>query len=39
MAFLTLTIQSEAEALPRVLSEKHFLRKHGAQAYYGQKNG
>jgi L-ribulose-5-phosphate 4-epimerase len=37
MAFSTLTINPEAQPLSDVLREKHFLRKHGASAYYGQK--
>ena len=37
MALATLTINSEAPQLPNVLRDKHFLRKHGASAYYGQK--
>jgi L-ribulose-5-phosphate 4-epimerase len=37
MAYLTLTIESSASGLDVVLRDKHFLRKHGAQAYYGQK--
>jgi len=37
MAFSMLTINPEAQPLSDVLREKHFLRKHGASAYYGQK--
>jgi L-ribulose-5-phosphate 4-epimerase len=37
MAYLTLTINPDAAALARALHDKHFLRKHGADAYYGQK--
>jgi L-ribulose-5-phosphate 4-epimerase len=37
MAFSTLTIHPEAQPLSDVLRDKHFLRKHGASAYYGQK--
>ena len=38
MALLTLTINAEASLLPRPLHDKHFLRKHGPKAYYGQEN-
>jgi L-ribulose-5-phosphate 4-epimerase len=37
LAFSTLTINPRAEPLSGVLCEKHFLRKHCASAYYGQK--
>lgn len=37
MAFLTLTINADAESLSDFLRDKHYLRKHGAAAYYGQK--
>jgi L-ribulose-5-phosphate 4-epimerase len=37
MAFLTITINSEAAAISKALHDKHFLRKHGPGAYYGQK--
>ena len=36
MAFLTLTLDPQAAPLPRHLLDKHFLRKHGDAAYYGQ---
>lgn len=36
MAYQTLALAEDMEALPRELHEKHFLRKHGAAAYYGQ---
>ena len=36
MAYLTLQINPNASGNP-LLEEKHFLRKHGANAYYGQK--
>jgi L-ribulose-5-phosphate 4-epimerase len=36
MAYLTTTIRAESEAISRSLHEKHFLRKHGPEAYYGQ---
>jgi L-ribulose-5-phosphate 4-epimerase len=37
MAFVTRTLDPEAERLPRGLIHKHFERKHGKNAYYGQK--
>lgn len=37
MAFATLAINPAAQELPEALRDKHFLRKHGASAYYGQK--
>jgi L-ribulose-5-phosphate 4-epimerase len=37
MAIKTLTLNSASTELPEVLREKHFLRKHGSTAYYGQK--
>jgi L-ribulose-5-phosphate 4-epimerase len=37
MAQLTLSINAGAEAVGRALHDKHYLRKHGAGAYYGQK--
>lgn len=36
MALLTLTINAECQPISRALHEKHFLRKHGSDAYYGQ---
>lgn len=36
MAFLTVTIKADVAGLPQVLRDKHFLRKHGPGAYYGQ---
>jgi L-ribulose-5-phosphate 4-epimerase len=38
MALLTLTINVEAGPIPKALHEKHFFRKHGPTAYYGQKS-
>jgi len=35
-AFLTLTIKADAKAISRTLLDRHFLRKHGKSAYYGQ---
>ncbi len=37
MALLTLSLDPKAEPAPLHLQEKHFLRKHGPNAYYGQK--
>ena len=37
MAFLTLTINAASDPLTDTLRDKHFLRKHGNAAYYGQK--
>src|ERR1700676_3601591 len=36
MAHHTLTINSESRPLARELHDKHFLRKHGRNGYYGQ---
>ena len=36
MAYFTLGINPEADAIGRPLHDKHFLRKHGKDAYYGQ---
>jgi len=36
MALQTLALQPAIGAMPQELSEMHFLRKHGANAYYGQ---
>jgi len=36
MAYFTLGINSQASAIERTLHDKHFLRKHGRDAYYGQ---
>jgi len=36
MATHSLTINAQAGPLPRELHDKHFLRKHGRNAYYGQ---
>jgi len=38
MAFLTLTINRDVTGISEVLRDKHFLRKHGPAAYYGQKS-
>ncbi len=37
MAIFTLQIDAAAPAAPRHIRDKHFLRKHGPNAYYGQK--
>ena len=39
MAFYTIGLDENAGALPRTLHDKHFLRKHGSKAYYGQTVG
>jgi L-ribulose-5-phosphate 4-epimerase len=36
MALDTLQLSPDAQPLPRFLLDKHFLRKHGPSAYYGQ---
>ncbi|MBL0297183.1 MAG: L-ribulose-5-phosphate 4-epimerase [Betaproteobacteria bacterium] len=36
MAFLTLQLNPQIPAMPAHLLDKHFLRKHGPGAYYGQ---
>ena len=36
MTLKTLTLAPDTPPLARVLLDKHFLRKHGANAYYGQ---
>jgi ribulose-5-phosphate 4-epimerase/fuculose-1-phosphate aldolase len=36
MACGTLAINPEARPIARELHDKHFLRKHGPMAYYGQ---
>jgi L-ribulose-5-phosphate 4-epimerase len=37
MAYLTVTVNADAIALGKTLHDRHFLRKHGKKAYYGQK--
>ena len=39
MAYLTVAVNADASALGKALHDRHFLRKHGQQAYYGQKKG
>lgn len=36
MALLTLAVDADAVPAPQHLQDKHFMRKHGPQAYYGQ---
>jgi L-ribulose-5-phosphate 4-epimerase len=36
MAYHVLAINSDAETIPDLLRDKHFFRKHGVNAYYGQ---
>jgi L-ribulose-5-phosphate 4-epimerase len=36
LAHLAIQVQNEAEPAGRALHDKHFLRKHGSSAYYGQ---
>lgn len=36
LAYLTMTIKTDVEAISDALRDKHFLRKHGLSAYYGQ---
>jgi L-ribulose-5-phosphate 4-epimerase len=39
LALQTITANVRAKPLEKVLHEKHFFRKHGSTAYYGQKKG
>ena len=36
MAFLTENLTPDAKRLPQHIADKHYFRKHGANAYYGQ---
>ena len=36
MAYHTVVLNAAAEPIPTSLLDKHFFRKHGEQAYYGQ---
>jgi L-ribulose-5-phosphate 4-epimerase len=36
MAYFTLLINAEAQPIERALHDRHYLRKHGTNAYYGQ---
>jgi L-ribulose-5-phosphate 4-epimerase len=38
MAYYTIGINTQATTIPRELHDKHFLRKHGSNATYGQVN-
>ena len=38
MARYTESINPEVEEVPQALKDKHYLRKHGKNAYYGQKD-
>src|SRR5207244_2682898 len=35
MAYYTIGINADAPPIPKELHDKHYLRKHGAKAYYG----
>jgi L-ribulose-5-phosphate 4-epimerase len=37
MAWKTLSVNPHAQAMDQTLLDRHFLRKHGESAYYGQK--
>ena len=39
MAYFTRGINADAQPIGRELHDKHYLRKHGATAYYGQPKG
>jgi L-ribulose-5-phosphate 4-epimerase len=39
MAYLTLGINATAQPVGTALHNKHYLRKHGKDAYYGQSDG
>jgi L-ribulose-5-phosphate 4-epimerase len=36
MNYLTETINPKVQQMPSYLKDKHYLRKHGKNAYYGQ---
>lgn len=38
MAYFTIGINPEASTVGKALHDKHYLRKHGSKAYYGQPN-
>ncbi len=38
IAYLTLQINSKSKRIKKSLIDKHFKRKHGKSAYYGQNN-
>ena len=37
MAFIAKTFDPNVQPAPRYIMDKHYFRKHGANAYYGQK--
>jgi len=37
LAFETLLLRPDQDSLPDYLMDKHYNRKHGSDAYYGQK--
>jgi L-ribulose-5-phosphate 4-epimerase len=39
LAYDTLVLNAAAESISDVLLDKHYLRKHGVVAYYGQAKG
>jgi L-ribulose-5-phosphate 4-epimerase len=39
MAYYTVSLSKEASPISRELHDKHYLRKHGSKAYYGQVSG
>nr|WP_330390895.1 hypothetical protein [Lacrimispora sphenoides] len=39
MAYRCEQINPDVIQAPQELQDKHYLRKHGTNAYYGQKNG
>jgi L-ribulose-5-phosphate 4-epimerase len=38
-AYITMTINEAAQPIDSALHDKHYLRKHGNKAYYGQLRG
>ena len=36
LAYMTVTLNAEVDPVGKALHDRHFLRKHGAKAYYGQ---
>ena len=36
MAYFTASLMDEVKPISHALHDKHFLRKHGSKAYYGQ---
>jgi L-ribulose-5-phosphate 4-epimerase len=36
MAYFTSTLNQQASPIGSVLHDRHYLRKHGSSAYYGQ---